>query len=172
MTPSPARTSLQWLRWALALGLLAFVAFPADPAAADVGRFEVRPRAAVPGSFVELTFAAAWSQRFPVSLVPLPRVPEPFPCRGEEGLCTPGTLAPPGRPPFIFLGSARPNRKSSTHYIYGYRFRFNVPNVKPGAYAFVLWCGGCYEGPRGSLIASALPSGGSKAGVLRVGPDT
>jgi hypothetical protein len=156
-------------RGSIALALLVFVlAFPAGPAAADVGRFDIRPRAAAPGSTVELSFAAAWQQRFPISLVPLARAPEPFPCRGGEGLCTPGTLAPPRRPPFVFLGSVRPDPHSGSRYIYRYRFRFVVPDAKPGAYVFVLWCAGCFEGRRGSLIASALPSGGPKAGVLRI----
>jgi hypothetical protein len=144
------------------------VALALSSAAADVGRFEVRPQTAVPGSSVELSFAAAWSQRFPVSLVSLARVPEPFRCHGGAALCAPVTQAPPRRRPFVFLGSARPDRDSRKRYIYDYRFRFVVPDVKPGAYAFVLWCDGCYEGPRGSLITSALPSSRSKAGILRI----
>jgi hypothetical protein len=157
------------LRRSTVLALLAFaMALFADPVVADVGRFDARPRAAAPGSSAELSFAAAWPQRFPVSLVPLARAPEPFPCHGGRGLCAPATLAPPRRPPFVFLGWARPDRESSARYIYRYRFRFDVPNVRSGAYAFVLWCAGCYEAPRGSLIASARPGSKAEAGTLRV----
>lgn len=172
--PVPARTGRQPGRWARALTLVvAAVTIPVSSAAADVGRFEVRPRAVAPGSSVELSFAAAWSQWFPVSLVPLAHAPEPYLCHGDEGLCAPATLAPPRRSPFTFLGSVHPDRRDSSGYIYRYRFSFLVPNgARPGAYAFALYCAGCYPGPRGSLIASALPSGGSNAGVLRVCPES
>jgi hypothetical protein len=70
-------------RWISALTFVAFAtALPAGLAAADVGRFDLRPRAAAPGSSVEFSFAAAWPQRFPISLVRLARAPEPFPCHG------------------------------------------------------------------------------------------
>jgi hypothetical protein len=159
-----------WLMFcATMLATLALVvALPVDPTKADVGRFEVRPVAAMPEDSVKLAFAAAWPQRFPVSLVPLARAPEPFPCHGREGLCPPATKGPPRRSSFVFLGSVRPDRRSSTRYIHRYRFRFDVPDVAPGNYAFVLWCAGCYEGRRGSLIASALPGGRERSGVLRV----
>jgi hypothetical protein len=152
---------------ALALAILASAIAPST-AAADVGRFAVHPRAVVPASIAELTFAAAWAQRFPVSLVPLARVPPPYPCH-RDGLCEPAALAPPRRRPFRLLGSVRPDRRHSGRYIYRYRFRFRVPHLEPGAYAFVLFCAGCYRGPRGSLIASVDPADGRRAaGVLRV----
>ena len=47
-----------------------------------------------------------------------------------------------------------------------YRLRFRIPSVEPGAYAFVIYCGDCYRGTRGSLIVDATRY------LLHVRPDS
>lgn len=50
-----------------------------------------------------------------------------------------------------------------------YELRFRVPRVKPGAYAFVIFCDACAPGPSGSLIADfAGPNSGK---FLQVRPE-
>jgi hypothetical protein len=54
----------------------------------------------------------------------------------------------------VFLGRARPlfqeQELGQIRGIPQYRLRLRIPRVKPGAYAFVIYC--CDPGARGSLI--------------------
>lgn len=154
------------------LGLLA-----PTPATADVGVTGLSPKVSRPGEQVDLQIACGFcspGERFPISLVPLARAPEPFPCR-RNALCTPAATAPPRRDPFAYLGLTGPGRAlgagTQSH------LRFRLPDVEPGVYTFVIFCAGCYRGPRGSLIVDTTDSGGllrvrrSPAASIRSLPD-
>jgi hypothetical protein len=94
---------------------------------------------------------------FPISLVPVGQVPDPSRC-DRDGSCLPPTLGPPALPPFVLLGRATPAARRDgappAHNVPRYRLRFRIPEVKPGAYAYVIYCGVCFPGRRGSLIYS------------------
>jgi hypothetical protein len=111
------------------------------PAVATVGEaVKVRVESGAPRSPVE----------FPISLVPLDLAPNPYPC-APNAFCAPAAPGPPRIGPFDYVGRAEllPNSRPPIHR---YRLRFRVPHLKPGRYAFVIYCGGCQPGPRGSLL--------------------
>jgi hypothetical protein len=163
-----------------ALALLCL--FSATPSAgAAVGVESVSRHSASPGQAVTLTLGCGFCyppcegsparntpcmlgtkrrppRRFPISMVPVSSVPEPFPC-GPRAICAPQTTRPPRRPPFVYLGEAVPpadieeGREGGGPYIPRYRLRFEMPAVRPGRYAFVIFCEVCVRGEGGSLIA-------------------
>jgi hypothetical protein len=141
------RASAPWRLLPLAVVGSATIAMT-TAAEADVGVDRVRPNVGAPGDIVDLRVACGGCPpsglRLPVSVVRAARAPEPEPC-GENVLCTPGAPDPPRLPPFRFLGRTGGNANS--------HLRFAIPDVKPGTYAFVVFCEPCRRGPSGSLIA-------------------
>jgi hypothetical protein len=93
---------------------------------------------------------------FGVSLVPLSEAPEPHKC-GPRAVCSPVAPVPPRRDPYAFLGLAVPPAAGNNPE-HGdpprYLLDFTIPDLRPGAYAYVIWCDACLAGKRGSLIAS------------------
>ena len=142
--------------------LLAGLLVPASTASADIGVVGLNPHFARPGERVDLTVgcgACPADTSFPISLVPVEKSPRPHPC-GENAVCYPTALRPPGEPPFVFLGTTSggrallptvdpPGSKSD--------LRFAVPKIDAGRYAFVVFCADCVRGPRGSLLANTTP---------------
>ena len=170
-------------RTTLALAALALLAFSlaAQPAGAAVGVERVSRPAASAGETLRVTLGCGFCyppcegkparntpcmldtdrqppRGFPLSIVPIGRVPEPFPC-GRRMVCSPVADRPPARAPFTFLGEAIPPpnieeiRESGRNYVPRYRLEFEVPKRRPGNYAFVIFCDVCLEGEGGSLIA-------------------
>lgn len=88
---------------------------------------------------------------FPLSLVPVGRAPEPHPC-GPRSVCSPEAAAPPARGPYRYLGEAvaEPRQGSEPPR---YSLEFQIPDLPPGRYAYVIFCGVCNRGSGGSLIA-------------------
>jgi len=86
---------------------------------------------------------------FGVSLLPVARVP-----KNGCGACPPRSQAPPDRAPFTLLGRATPppGGNDPTAGTPRYLLRFEVPDLRPGLYAFVVHCEACLPGPSGSLI--------------------
>lgn len=176
---TPARISdMPLSRWRhfsaalLAAALLAAAAM-AGPARADVGVESVSRSAGAPGEQITLMIGCGACYppcprdprrlsgvcapgpgvppaAFPVSLVPVEQAPRPYRC-GPNVLCTPRAPAPPRRTPFAFLGKATPLADDGG--LPSYRLRFDVPDLRPGAYAFVIFCDACVRGEAGSLIA-------------------
>jgi hypothetical protein len=153
-----------------ALGLLLGVLFVgAPPAAADVGVVRVSPTVASPGQPVLLGVGCGFCARptsFSISLVPIAEAPRPHPCQGSA-LCAPRAAAPPHDRPFVLLGRTRAGRAllpgadppgSESH------LRFQVPDVQPGRYAFVIFVPGRGRAARGMLIAQTTRN------LLRVKP--
>jgi hypothetical protein len=95
-------------------------------------------------------------ESFPISLVPIEKAPRPRRC-GPNATCSPRASGPPRRPPFTPLGEARPrtdedgrNFRDNPRYL----LRFSIPDLRPGIYAFVIYCETCLRGKSGSLIAA------------------
>jgi hypothetical protein len=93
---------------------------------------------------------------FGVSLVPRSDAPAPHRC-GPDALCAPAAIRPPGADPYTYLGRAVPPPRGNSPEAENpprYVLRFEIPELRPGAYAYVIWCDACRGGRRGSLIAS------------------
>jgi hypothetical protein len=134
-------------RLLLGLGAVSVLtAFTSRPAEADIGVQAVSPTVVEPGDGVILKVACGGCPlgglSLPVSIVPVAQAPEYRPCRANA-LCSPTARKPPGEPPFRFIG--RTGRASS--------LRFAVPQLRPGRYVFVIYCGPCWPERRGSLIS-------------------
>lgn len=170
---------------------LAFLASLTAPSAmADVGVERVSRLAGAPGDAVELTVGCGFcyppcegpegdrsgvcmpgTERpppsFPVSLVPIEKVPKPYRC-GPRRFCTPQAPRPPQRAPFTLLGWAKPPAQaqaSGRRHLGGggfghgsvepprYVLDFQIPDLRPGVYSYVIYCASCQRGQGGSLIA-------------------
>jgi len=94
---------------------------------------------------------------FPVSLVPIEQVPRPHRC-GPRRICTPQASGPPRRAPFTLLGWAKPvqAQTSGQRHLGGgfghgaiepprYMLDFHIPDLRPGVYSYVIYCGVCSE---------------------------
>jgi len=144
---------------ALVLAVLACALLPSTTWA-DIGVESVRPAVGDPGELVDLRVACGGCPRgglrLPVSLVPAAQAPRPQRCR-ENALCAPTMREAPRELPFRFIGLTNANS----------RLRFAIPDLNPGRYAFVIYCGPCWRGPAGSLITDT----GDPNAVLRIQPD-
>ena len=180
----------------LAAGLLVFIALlGAAPADADVGVEKTSRPAGVPGAKVDLTLACGFCfppctgppghrepspcmlgthhaqppESFAISLVPIEKAPKPHWC-GPNALCSPTPRGAPRQAPYTYLGRATPPQAgdvpSEEKNIPRYLLDFDIPDLRPGIYAYVIFCDVCARGERGSLIAS--PS--SRLWRLRVLP--
>jgi hypothetical protein len=95
---------------------------------------------------------------FSISLVPIAKAPLPHRC-GPNALCAPAAAGPPRRAPYTYLGAATASPRNAEVGATGhaepprYRLEFAVPDLKPGTYAYVIYCDVCGRDGRGSLIA-------------------
>jgi hypothetical protein len=90
----------------------------------------------------------------PLYLVPVKDVPLPSPCElrnGGNAICEPRVAAPPRGATFHRIGTL------NVRHAYDVTITFRVPRLAPGKYLYVLYCGPCYKGPGGSLIAQRQP---------------
>lgn len=104
---------------------------------------------------------------FSIWLTPLRHSLKPYECRSAAKGCEPGSARPPHLPSFVFLGRAVPvPRGDRAREVPRYRLIFGIPEAGPGLYKYVLFCGSCVDGPRGSLVDDRTTA----AGRLRVLP--
>jgi hypothetical protein len=75
------------------------------------------------------------------------------PCtvRGRQGICEPRVSAPPRSKKFHRIGTLNVRHANDV------TITFRVPKLAPGKYLYVLYCGPCYKGRGGSLIAQLQP---------------
>jgi hypothetical protein len=98
---------------------------------------------------------------FPISLVPIAKAPLPRPC-GPRAVCAPVAAGVPKQSPYTYLGEATASPRNAETGATGhaepprYRLEFEVPDLKPGTYAYVIYCDVCGRGGRGSLIAAPM----------------
>jgi hypothetical protein len=85
----------------------------------------------------------------PLYLVAAKDVLPPTQCKvnGQDGICEPRVAAPPRGGKYHRIGTL--NVRHANDVTIAYR----VPHLPPGTYLYVLYCGPCYSGPGGSLIA-------------------
>jgi hypothetical protein len=77
----------------------------------------------------------------------------PTPCKfkGTDGICEPRVGAPPRGGKYHRIGTLNVRHANDVTII------FRVPKLAPGKYLYVLYCGPCYKGRGGSLIAQLQP---------------
>jgi hypothetical protein len=150
------------------LSLAGFVAvlvlLAASPAAADVGVEKVSRLHGAPDQVVRLTVGCGactspdrTPASFPISLVPVNKVPEPYRC-GRRALCSPSVKAVPRRAPFTYLGDAQLSEEEPDSYAgRSYVLEFEVPELAEGRYTYVIYCDACLDGKGGTLIANPNP---------------
>lgn len=163
---------------ALAAAVCALAVLLVASAQGDVGVEKVSRQAAKPGARVTVTLGCGFCfppckgapghrngpcmlgtkedppGAFPISLVPLEQVPGPRSC-GPNALCAPEAKAPPARAPYALLGEAlAEGRVGGGAPKYG--LEFEVPDLRPGLYTYVIFCEVCNRGEGGSLIADPL----------------
>lgn len=103
---------------------------------------------------------------FGISLIPLARAKSPVDC--AAGRCPPRAPRPPRRSPYRFLGQATPppgGNNPENGDIPRYSVDFEIPELAPGLYAYVIWCDVCLRGSEEHSFRSRLRScGGSWSG--------
>jgi hypothetical protein len=77
----------------------------------------------------------------------------PTPCtfKGKDGICEPRIAAPPRGGKYHRIGTLNVRHANDV------TITFRVPRLAPGKYLYVLYCGPCYKGRGGSLIAQLQP---------------
>ena len=164
----------------LAAALLVTVAAArTEPASAAVGVEKVSRLTGAPGDSVHLTLACGFCfppcdgasghqsgscmpgkaeppEAFPVSLVPIGKAPKLHRC-GPNAVCPPQPRGAPRRDPYVYLGRAAPpadGSNSDGRNVPRYLLDFDIPDLRPGIYTYVVFCDVCARGTRGSLIAN------------------
>jgi hypothetical protein len=148
----------------LVVFVTAVVLLAASSATADVGVEKVSRLRGTPGQEVRLTVGCGACTRpartpasFPISLVPVNKVPKPHRC-GAQALCPPSAKAVPRRAPFTFLGAARRSEdEDGSHSGQRYVLEFEIPKLATGRYTYVIYCDACLDGKGGTLITNPNP---------------
>jgi hypothetical protein len=122
-----------------------------------------RPASARVGDLVHVQAGAGIRMYalLPLYLVPATKAPQPHACRlrsGQPAICEATSAGPPRGGRFHRVATLNVRHANTVH------IAFRVPRLAPGRYAYVLYCGPCTRGVRGSLIAFT----GSRAPLLTV----
>jgi hypothetical protein len=86
----------------------------------------------------------------PLYLVPMRDAPPRRQCslrNGHPATCPTTSVGPPRGGAYHRVATLNVRHANTVHVA------FRVPRLKPGRYVYVLYCGPCWRGPRGSLIA-------------------
>ncbi|HEV7640110.1 MAG TPA: hypothetical protein VGO39_04465 [Gaiellaceae bacterium] len=78
-------------------------------------------------------------------------LPTPCTIKGTDGICEPRVAGPPRGATYHRIGTLNVRHANDV------TITFRVPKLTPGEYLYVLYCGPCYRGPGGSLIAQTQP---------------
>lgn len=137
------------MKLTIAVGLIAVLGPCAAAAGADIVVLGERHVVGAPGEQVSVSIGCggcpAAGDELPVVLVPAPSGSREHPCRGTS--CAATSFGPPTAPPYLPLGVATPGLRPDVS-----RLSYLVPNAAPGLYKYVIYCGGCWPGRRGSLV--------------------
>jgi hypothetical protein len=111
-----------------------------------------RPATAHVGELVEVRAGAGVRMYalLPLYLVAAKSAPPLHACRlrnGSAATCPASSLGPPREASYYRVGTLNV-RHANTVLV-----TFRVPRLAPGRYVYVIYCGPCWRGPRGSLIA-------------------
>src|SRR5262245_51057628 len=147
--------------WILASVMAASLLSAVTMATADTGVVGLSPKVTRPGERVILRVACGncdAGASFPISLVPVAKAPQPYPCHANA-LCVRTAASPPRQRPYLFLGRTSGGKATAPAVqpaVSESHLRFTVPRIEPGVYAFVIFAVG-RQGPPGTLIADAGP---------------
>ena len=86
----------------------------------------------------------------PLYLVSAGDAPRLHPCKlrsGSPATCPTTSIGPPRGGRYHRIATLNVRHANTI------RVSFHVPHLAPGRYIYVLYCGPCWRGPRGSLIA-------------------
>jgi hypothetical protein len=86
----------------------------------------------------------------PLYLVPAKLAPQPHACHlrnGQRAICAAASLGPPHGGRYHRVATLNVRHANTV------TVSFRVPRLAPGRYVYVLYCGPCWHGARGSLIA-------------------
>lgn len=116
-----------------------------------------RPRVARPGDVITLRAGLGVRVRdlMPLYLVPVRLAPHPFICHRGRGSCTPTARMAPSGAPYVRVATLDVRHaEGSPAAGYNVTIRFRIPTaMRPGRYAYVLYCRWCARKGSGSLIA-------------------
>jgi hypothetical protein len=122
----------------------------ASAAIAGIAVDAVTPHSVRAGGTLRIRVSAGlrlW-EKIPLYLVPSSRALRPKPCPGGRGICEPKVAGPPAGHGYIQIATVS-FRKLRSHVLL-----VHVPKLAPGRYEVAFYCGVCYRGPGGSLIAT------------------
>jgi hypothetical protein len=147
--------------WVVAAGLA--LAALAAPARAGPSLDWSRPATAQVGDLIRVQAGAGARLRalLPLYLLAASDAPplHSYKLRnGAAATCLPSSLGRPHGAPHCRIATLNVRRANTVHV------SFRVPRLAPGRYVYVLYCGLCSRGARGSLIAFNYP----RAPVLTV----
>jgi hypothetical protein len=119
-----------------------------------------RPASAHVGELVHVQ-AGAGERMYallPLYLVAAPDAPPVHSCslrNGQPATCPSTSLGPPHRANYHHIATLNVRHANTVHVV------FRVPRLAAGRYVYVLYCGPCWRGARGSLIVlgSTLSNG-------------
>jgi hypothetical protein len=135
------------MRYLAALSLAALVL--ASNAGAGIYVKAVRPTQMHVGAVLQVRISAGlrlW-EKIPVYIVASSSALRPHAC-GRNAICEPKVArAPTG-------GAYRRIATVSFRHVLNQEVAIRVPSLKPGRYEIAFYCGVCYRGPGGSLIAT------------------
>jgi hypothetical protein len=146
----------------LLLTIVAVLTLVASPAGAGPFLDWSRPSVARVGDVVRVQAGAGVRMYalLPLFLVPQAEAPGVHGCKlrnGHDALCPATSLGPPRGAAYHRIATLNVRHANTVRVV------FHVPRLSPGRYVYVLYCGPCTRGPRGSVI-----SFGRKAPVLTV----
>jgi hypothetical protein len=125
---------------------------PAAPAAAGPFLDWSRPTTVRVGSRVQVQAGAGVRMYalLPLYLVAARYAPPLHPCKlrnGHPATCPATSLGPPSSSRYHRIGTL------NVRHVNTVRVSFRVPRLADGRYVYVIYCGPCWRGPRGSLIS-------------------
>lgn len=144
---SPERMRWQMRHLAIALTLAALVL--ASNAGAGIYVEAVQPTQVHVGVLLKVRISAGlrlW-EKIPLYVVASSSALRPHQC-GRSGICEPKVARPPTG------GAYRRVATVSFRRVREQVILIRVPSLKPGRYEIAFYCGACYRGPGGSLIAT------------------
>lgn len=136
---------MRYLATAVALGALALV----SNAGAGIYVEAVQPTQAHVGGLLKVRISAGlrlW-EKIPLYIVASSSALRPHQC-GRNGICEPKVARPPTGVAYRHIATV------SFRRVREQVVSIRVPSLKPGRYEIAFYCGACYRGPGGSLIAT------------------
>lgn len=148
------------------LAVVVCAAFPVASASAGPYFTSSSPRVGRPGDVVTLHagLGVKLSELMPLYLVPVRLAPHPYLCQHGKATCEPTARRAPHRAPFVRVATLDVRHaRGSPAAGYDVTIRYRIPPaMRPGRYAYVLYCRWCARKGLGSLITWPTRAGAGK----------